>query len=98
MCGSHSSSPFSMERPARWHTVNEGNFKLKEAIHMKEGRATLMGLRRAVAGTAGHGHRFLSFTDNMSGLLAFDRGRSRSYDLVHWRRCVVGCSTLGDLA
>ena len=40
---------------------------------MKEGRATLMGLRRAVAGTAGHGNRFL---------LAFDRGRSRSCDLL----------------
>ena len=31
---------------------------------MKEGRATLMGLRRAVAGTAGRGRRFLSLTDN----------------------------------
>ena len=41
-----------------------------------------MGLRRAVAGTAGHGHRFLSLTDNMSSLLAFDRGRSCSYDLL----------------
>ena len=41
-----------------------------------------MGLRRAVAGTAGHGYRFLSLTDNMSSLLAFDRGRSCSYDLL----------------
>ena len=49
---------------------------------MKEGRAALMGLRRAVAGTAGHGHRFLSFTDNMNSLLAFDRSRSCSYDLL----------------
>ena len=49
---------------------------------MKEGRAALMGLRRAVAGTAGHGHRFLSLADNMSSLLAFDRGRSCSYDLL----------------
>ena len=37
MCGSHTN-------PARWHTVIEGNFKFKEAIHMKEGRATHMGL------------------------------------------------------
>ena len=68
--------------PSRWHTIIEGNFKFTEAIHMKEGRAALMGLRRAVAGTAGHGHRFLSFTDNMSSLLAFDRGRSCIYDLL----------------
>ena len=49
---------------------------------MKEGRVALMGLRRAVAGTAGHGDRFLSLTDNMSSLLAFDRGRSCGYDLL----------------
>ena len=49
---------------------------------MKEGRATLMGLHRAVAGSAGHGHRFRPLTDNMSSLLAFDRGRSCSYDLL----------------
>ena len=41
----------------------------------KEGRATLMGLRRAVAGTAARGHSFLSLTDNMSSLLVCDRGR-----------------------
>ena len=51
-----------------------------------------MGLRRAVAGTAGHGHRFLSLTDNMSGLLAFDRGRSCSYDpLCLCRRAAAFC-------
>ena len=38
---------------------------------MKEGRAALVGLRRAVAGSAGHGHRFLSLTDNMSTI--FDK-------------------------
>ena len=48
----------------------------------KEGPAALMGLRRAVAGTAGHGHLFLTLTDNMSSLLAFHRGRSCSYDLL----------------
>ena len=74
--------PATWNNPSRWHTVIEGNFKFKEAIHMKEGRAALMGLRRAVAGTAGHGHRILSLTDNMSSLLAFDRGRSCSYDLL----------------
>ena len=75
--------------PSRWHTIVEGNFKFKEAIHM---RAALMGLRRAVAGTAGHGHRFLSFTDNMSSLLFFDRVRSCSYDLLClYRRAAALC-------
>ena len=74
--------PATWNNPSRWHTVIEGNFKFKEAVHMKEGRAALMGLRRAAAVTAGHGHRFQSLTDNMSSLLAFDRGRSCSYDLL----------------
>ena len=52
--------PLARSDPSRWHTIVEGNFQLKEAIRMKEGRAALMDLRRAVAGTAGHGHRFLS--------------------------------------
>ena len=78
--------PATSGNPSRWHTVIEGNFKFKEAIHMKEDRAALMGLRRAVAGTAGHGHRFLSLRDNMSSLLAFDRGRSCSHDLHCLRR------------
>ena len=47
--------PVAWNDPARWHTVIEDNFKFKEPVHMKEGRATLMGLRRAVAGTGGHG-------------------------------------------
>ena len=84
--------PTAWRDPSRWHTVIEGNFKFREAIHMKEGRATIMGLRRAVAGTAGHGHRFLSLTDNMSSLLAFERGRSRSYDpLCLCRRAAALC-------
>ena len=29
--------------PSRWLTIVEGNFQFKEAIHMKEGRAALMG-------------------------------------------------------
>ena len=45
------------------------------AHRRREGRATLMGLRRAVAGTAARGHSFLSLTDNMSSLLVCDRGR-----------------------
>ena len=45
-----------------------------------------------MAGTAGHGHRFLSRTDNMSFLLAFDRGRSCSYDLLcSCRRAAALC-------
>ena len=84
--------PKAWNDPALWHTVIEGNFKFKEAVHMKEGRAALLSLRRAVAGTAGHGHRLLSLTDNMSCLLAFHRGRSRSYDpLCLCRRAAALC-------
>ena len=55
--------PLAWSDPSRRYTIVEGNFRFREAIHMKEDRAALMGLRRAVGGTAGHGHRFLSLTD-----------------------------------
>ena len=55
MMGAISRLPAAWGNPSRWHTIIEGNNKFTEAIHMKEGRAALMGLRRAVAGTAGHG-------------------------------------------
>ena len=29
--------PTAWSDPSRWHTVVEGNFKFREAIHMKEG-------------------------------------------------------------
>ena len=35
--------PLAWSDPSRWLTIVEGNFKFKEAIHMKEGRAALMG-------------------------------------------------------
>ena len=87
--------PLAWSDNSRWHTIVEGNFKFREAIPMKEGCAALMCLRRAVAGTAGHCHRFLGLADNFCSLLAFDRGRSCSYGpalfvspcscSVHWR-------------
>ena len=39
--------PLAWCDPSRWVTIVEGNFKFKEAIYMKEGRAALMGFRRA---------------------------------------------------
>ena len=78
MCGNHPPSPYSMGRPSRWHTVMECNFKFREAIHMV-GRATLMGLHRAVAGTAGHGHRF-----NFSSLLAFASIAVQLFCVLAW--------------
>ena len=55
-------------------------------------RAGDFGITEADAGTAGHGHRFLSLTDNMSSLLAFDRGRSCSNDLLSLcRRAAALC-------
>ena len=65
---------------------------------MKEGRANLMGLRRALSGTAGHSH------DNMSRMLIFDSAATNllricsvcvAVQLLHRRRRVVGPSALG---
>ena len=40
--------PAAWGNPSRWHTIIEGNFKFTEVIHIKEGRAALVGLRRPV--------------------------------------------------
>ncbi|CAK0884216.1 unnamed protein product [Prorocentrum cordatum] len=44
-------------------------------IHVLGGRATLLGLRRATRSVAAHGCRVLSIGDNLSSMMAFEKGR-----------------------
>ena len=71
--------PLAWSDPSRWHTIVQGNFKFRS----HEGRSRCSHgsppCRRWYGWTR---PRFLSLTDNMSCLLAFDRGRSCSYDLL----------------
>ena len=65
-----------------WHLLVRGAWKFPAAIHVKEARVDLMGLRRLCRCTAAHGCRVLSLTDNLSAACAFDRGRSRDRGLA----------------
>ena len=100
--------PATWNNPSRWHTVIKGDFKFKEAIHMKEGRAALMGLRRAVAAT-GWARSSLSEPHRQYEQLACLRpwslmqlrpalSMSPCSCSVYWRRRVMGPSAPGNPA
>ncbi|CAK0812661.1 unnamed protein product, partial [Prorocentrum cordatum] len=59
----------------RWQLVVRGAFLFGAPIHVLEGRATLLGLRRATRSVAAHGCRALSIGDNLSSMMAFEKGR-----------------------
>ncbi|CAK0861131.1 unnamed protein product, partial [Prorocentrum cordatum] len=59
----------------RWQLVVRGAFLFSAPIHILEGRTTLLGLRRATRSVAAHGCRVLSIGDNLSSMMAFEKGR-----------------------
>ncbi|CAK0883490.1 unnamed protein product, partial [Prorocentrum cordatum] len=59
----------------RWQLVVRGAFLFPAPIHVLEGRTTLLGLRRATRSAAAHGCRVLSIGDNLSSMMAFEKGR-----------------------
>ena len=65
----------------RWARVLAGAWRLPEAIHMKECRAALLGLRRAVRSRTCWGSLVCSLGDNLSEVLACERGRARNHEL-----------------
>ena len=69
-------------QPDRWHRVMAGAWRRPEAIHNKEARAALLGLRRAAQQPRNYGRSLLSLGDNLSEILAFDRGRARDHELL----------------
>ena len=74
--------PTGWVQPERWHRVVAGAWRRPEAIHNKEARAALLGLRRATQQPRNYGRSLLSLGDNLSEIMAFDRGRARSYTVV----------------
>ena len=65
----------------RWLAILVGAWKLSQAIHMLEGRVVLLGLRRALCGIQHHGKGLLSMSDNLSCVLAFEKGRACDFEL-----------------
>ena len=73
--------PDGLVEEARWRPVLQGGWARLAAIHGKEGRIALLGLRRAMRQKAAHGTVVLSFVDNLSCLIAFDKGRATNKEL-----------------
>ena len=63
-------------RSERWSLIVEGAWKQPAAIHLLEGRIALAGLRHHSRTAGQHGQRVLSLGDNMSELLAAEKGRA----------------------
>eukprot|EP00438_Fugacium_kawagutii_P027761 Skav215994 [mRNA] locus=scaffold4693:140018:158914:+ [translate_table: standard] len=74
--------PDTLLDPKRWQTIVKRKWKMRESIHMLEGRVALMSLRRECKNPRSHGCRILTLCDNLSAVTAFDRGRARDYALL----------------
>ncbi|CAK0829145.1 unnamed protein product, partial [Prorocentrum cordatum] len=68
--------PDTLVAPTRWRRLLVGAWQRREAIHMKEARIALVGLYHAVRDPASHGGVVLSLGDNLSEVLATERGRA----------------------
>ncbi|CAK0862617.1 unnamed protein product, partial [Prorocentrum cordatum] len=68
--------PDSMAAPGRWQGPLVGARQRREAIHVEEARIALTGLYHAARDSASHGGVVLSLGDNLSGVLATERGRA----------------------
>eukprot|EP00435_Cladocopium_sp_Y103_P018992 s1272_g4.t1 len=74
--------PDSLLEASRWKTLVKRRWDHSEPIHLKEGRVALMSLRRAARNATLHGHRLLTLCDNLSAIMAYDKGRARDLSLL----------------
>lgn len=90
---------------SRWRLVVAGAWQAPEHIVTLEGRTNLLSLRRAASRPEGHGAVVLSIGDNLTEVMAFEKGRSGSWCLnalcrhscawqtatgIRWRRRRIG--------
>ena len=66
----------------RWVRVVRGAWRCPGKIHALEARATLFGLKKASIETIAHGRVLFSVGDNLSSILAYEKGRARCEDLL----------------
>ncbi len=79
------------DTPRRWAHLRVGCWKwAKEHINIKEGRASLFGLRRATRTRHNHGKRVASLGDNLVSICAFEKGRAKSWALNSLARRAAG--------
>lgn len=66
----------------RWSRVVRGAWRCPGKIHALEARATLFGLKKASTEIIAHGRILFSVGDNLSSILAYEKGRARCEDLL----------------
>ena len=74
----------------RWARVARGAWRCPGKIHALEARATLYGLKKASAEIVTHGWIVFSVGDNLSSILAYEKGRARCEDLLAQCRQAAG--------
>eukprot|EP00971_Amphidinium_carterae_P349411 6491006-Amphidinium_carterae.1 len=71
--------PQTFVEPTRWRFVVAGSWRQTDRIHNQEGRASLMGLLHTARDVTRRGTtEVLSCSDNMSSVMAFEKGRSKN--------------------
>jgi hypothetical protein len=74
--------PSGWDAEGRWTTIFEGKWYWDaEHINVKEGRTTLMLLRRLGRNRRARHHRVLGIGDNLVSLCGFEKGRAKSWCL-----------------
>ena len=84
MAVEHSIAPVDDEMvvPERWVRLLYGAWKSGGTIHSFEARGMLHGLRQVASLGLAHGRLLMSLGDNMSAILAMEKGRATAYDLL----------------
>ncbi|CAK0792428.1 unnamed protein product, partial [Prorocentrum cordatum] len=78
--------------PARWTGRRRGAWRCPGQIHALEARAAVAPLWRAAGDVRFHGTEILSLCDNMSSVLAFEKGRATNFELLaQCRRAAAVC-------
>ena len=90
-------SPDLVEK-AHWYLLFSGPWKYpKESIHLKEGRASVMGLRWVLRSTGTFGKRVLMLIDNLSACGSFNKGRGATLSLLRLNQRILAISIAGRL-
>ena len=75
--------PDSLLQRSSWALVVKGAWKFPDSIHCKENRVALLSLRRCARSLHFHGKRVLTIGDNMSEIMACEKGRSEDPHLCN---------------
>ncbi len=79
VCADFPEVPLRCLEPDRWTCLWAAPYLKKEAMHVKEGRAVVAGLRHLTRQARNFGHRVVFFVDNLGFVLTTCKGRCGDY-------------------